>query len=184
MKGSEQGARPRKGDMTNKTKVPGAEVRFNEDDVPIIDPVTCGTCGRTWNDAAVSSMTPAPSGRCPFEAEHVSVLDLVRLGTDVIDSRELVEAIEDLDVADLDRLAVESLFEEISGYAEDRPKDGIFLIEDSYFVDYAREMADDCGMIDHNASWPQTCIDWEKAAREFRMDYTSVEIDGRTYWYR
>lgn len=31
---------------------------------------TCGTCGRCWDDAIVTSMTPAPSGRCPFEAFH------------------------------------------------------------------------------------------------------------------
>lgn len=31
---------------------------------------TCGTCGRTWDDSAVTSMTPVPSGRCPFEAFH------------------------------------------------------------------------------------------------------------------
>lgn len=31
---------------------------------------TCGTCGLSWNDAAVTSMTPAPAGRCPFEAFH------------------------------------------------------------------------------------------------------------------
>lgn len=31
---------------------------------------TCGTCGRTWDDGVITSMTPAPSGRCPFEAFH------------------------------------------------------------------------------------------------------------------
>jgi hypothetical protein len=34
------------------------------------DPVTCGTCGRTWDDAVVTSVTPAPSARCPFEGWH------------------------------------------------------------------------------------------------------------------
>ena len=33
-------------------------------------PATCGTCGRTWNDAIISDTTPVPSGRCPFEHEH------------------------------------------------------------------------------------------------------------------
>lgn len=28
----------------------------------------CGTCGRAWDDSKPTSMTPAPSGRCPFEA--------------------------------------------------------------------------------------------------------------------
>jgi hypothetical protein len=32
-------------------------------------PVTCRTCGRTWDDGRVSGLTPAPAGRCPFDAE-------------------------------------------------------------------------------------------------------------------
>lgn len=32
--------------------------------------------------------------------------------------------------------------------------------------------------------WPFTCIDWDKAAQELQMDYTSVEFDGITYWVR
>ena len=31
---------------------------------------TCGTCGLSWDDDKVTSMTPAPAGRCPFEAFH------------------------------------------------------------------------------------------------------------------
>lgn len=31
---------------------------------------TCGTCGRSWDDAIATSYTPAPSARCPFEAFH------------------------------------------------------------------------------------------------------------------
>lgn len=42
---------------------------FSEDD-PAADRVTCGECGRSWDDAVVTSMTPAPSARCPFEAFH------------------------------------------------------------------------------------------------------------------
>lgn len=36
------------------------------------DPCTCGTCGLTWDDGKVTSMTPAPSARCPFEAYHIN----------------------------------------------------------------------------------------------------------------
>ena len=41
-------------------------------DVPpgFITPTTCGTCGITWDDAVVTGVTPAPSGRCPFEYDH------------------------------------------------------------------------------------------------------------------
>lgn len=30
----------------------------------------CGTCGRSWDDSVTTSLTPAPSGRCPFEYFH------------------------------------------------------------------------------------------------------------------
>ena len=33
-------------------------------------PATCGTCGRTWDDMHVTSVTPTPSARCPFEYWH------------------------------------------------------------------------------------------------------------------
>ena len=34
------------------------------------DKATCGVCGRSWDDAIVTSWTPAPSARCPFEYFH------------------------------------------------------------------------------------------------------------------
>ena len=32
--------------------------------------VTCGECGLSWDDTVSTQYTPAPSGRCPFEAFH------------------------------------------------------------------------------------------------------------------
>jgi hypothetical protein len=32
--------------------------------------MTCGACGRSWDDAVVTAWTPAPSARCPFEHDH------------------------------------------------------------------------------------------------------------------
>lgn len=58
-----------------------------------LDVVTCGTCGRSWDDALGSSWTPAPSGRCPFEYDHV---DTERIA-DVID-RAKNDGDEDTDV--------------------------------------------------------------------------------------
>jgi len=40
-------------------------------------------------------------------------------------------------------------------------------------VDFAQDMAEQIGAIDKNASWPQTCIDWEFAARELMYDYAT-----------
>jgi uncharacterized protein (UPF0335 family) len=61
----------------------------------------------------------------------------------------------------------------------------VTLIRESHFQNYAQELADDIGaVVDSSAKWPLYCIDWEYAARELRMDYTSTAIDGVTYWYR
>lgn len=40
-------------------------------DVPEHDVATCGECGRSWDDGQSTAVTPAPSGRCPFEYENV-----------------------------------------------------------------------------------------------------------------
>jgi len=37
---------------------------------PAEDRATCGHCGRSWDDAVITSWTPAPSARCPFEYFH------------------------------------------------------------------------------------------------------------------
>jgi hypothetical protein len=37
-----------------------------EDHVPYT--MTCGTCGRSWDDSIITGVTPTPSGRCPFES--------------------------------------------------------------------------------------------------------------------
>lgn len=41
-----------------------------KDGDPAKDRVTCGTCGLSWDDGKVTSMTPVPSARCPFEYFH------------------------------------------------------------------------------------------------------------------
>lgn len=61
---------------------------------------------------------------------------------------------------------------------------GTGLIRESHFQDYAQEVAEDIGAIDRNARWPLHCIDWERAADELKMDYTSLDFDGVIYWAR
>jgi hypothetical protein len=68
-------------------------------------------------------------------------------------------------------------FEEL---AENEP----IMINDSYFEDYARELAEDIGAINKSYGWPNYCIDWARAARELKIDYTSVDVNGETYWFR
>lgn len=83
---------------------------------------------------------------------------------------------------------LENLLKELKGCGGDEQWEGdwypITLIRDSYFEDYAQELAEECGLVNTNANWPNNCIDWEKAARELQWDYSAVDFDGVTYWYR
>jgi hypothetical protein len=108
---------------------------------------------------------------------------------ELIDSRDVIAAIEDLsaatDLADDDAELLRSLrdlADECNGFPDWAY--GETLIRDSYFEDYAQDLAEDIGAIDSNASWPNTCIDWELAARELQYDYSPVDFDGVTYWIR
>lgn len=137
------------------------------------------------------------------------------LTADILDVREIIERIEELETErdactmlredgeeeadpqgwadqnkdDAEELAaLLSLMEDMRGYGGDEKWRGdwypITLIRDSYFKDYAQELADDVGAIPNNAQWPLTCIDWEQAARELKYDYNGVDVYGVTYWYR
>lgn len=79
--------------------------------------------------------------------------------------------------------ALEKLAEDASNYAADWGY-GETLIRDSYFEEYAQQLAEDIGAINADATWPNNCIDWECAARELQSDYTAVDFDGVTYWIR
>lgn len=104
---------------------------------------------------------------------------------DVLDVRDLIERYEALR-SELDDLT--DLLDELRGSGGDHQWEGdwfpVTLIRDSYFQDYAQEMAEDIGAISGDASWPKNHIDWESAAQELQIDYSSVEFDGTTYWYR
>lgn len=106
----------------------------------------------------------------------------------LVDAEEAVEAAEanvtewaeSDDAAELKVL--EALAEEAEGSADWRH--GETLIRDSYFEEYAEQLADDIGAISRNASWPVNCIDWKRAAEELQDGYTSVNYDNVIYWIR
>ncbi len=78
--------------------------------------------------------------------------------------------------------ALKALAEEAEGCSDWQY--GETLIRDSYFEDYAQELASDIGAINRDADWPLNCIDWAEAAEQLQQDYTSVDYDGVTYWIR
>lgn len=126
------------------------------------------------------------------------------LSADVIDVRDIIARLEEIEDSagdaadpewksanpdDAEELAkLWDILNELAGYGGDEKFRGdwypVTLIRDTYFQDYAEELANDIGAINSDAGWPNNCIDWERAARELQYDYTSVEIEGMTYWYR
>jgi hypothetical protein len=139
----------------------GAKEQTDDDGNIIEDMVTCETCGRTWNDALVTDRTPAPSGRCPYEYEHEELAELKTLT---------------------------ALLDNLKGYGGDHKWRGNWypgiMVRDSFFEDYARDFAEGIGAVNDDAGWPATCIDWEAAAKELQQDYSTVEYESTTYWYR
>lgn len=61
---------------------------------------------------------------------------------------------------------------------------GLTLVRESYFKDYAQELAEECGLISVDAKWPNNCIDWDQAARELEVDYSQIDYDGISYFVR
>jgi hypothetical protein len=114
---------------------------------------------------------------------------------DVIDSRDLIAALADLepgievageadDPLDADDLELRDAIRELAEEGIEDWEYGAQLIAEHYFEDYARELAEDIGALPREYTWPTSCIDWERAARELQMDYTPVEFLGTTYYVR
>lgn len=61
---------------TNRTDERGVvevfDVSTYKETHPDAEVVTCGACGRSWDDSVSTAWTPVPAGRCPFEYEHRS----------------------------------------------------------------------------------------------------------------
>ena len=130
---------------------------------------------------------------------NTTALDLT---ADVIDVRDIIARVEELetereglDVTDPARdadLAAEhsqlaNILAELVGYGGDEQWRGdwypVTLIQDKYFEDHVRELLDDCGLIPQDLPH-YIAIDWETTAQNVQVDYTPVEIDGLTFWYR
>jgi len=130
------------------------EACFNGEESRKPDIATCGTCGFSW----CMNCHPCPSARCHNEYNH-------------LDEDEAIE------LADLKALAEEAEGSPDWTYGET-------LIRDSYFERYAMQLADDIGAINRESTWPNNCIDWERAARELQYDYFRVDFGGDEYWVR
>lgn len=117
------------------------------------------------------------------------------MSEDILDVRDLIKRFEELDEIDErdeddaeEHTKLAALLDDLKGYGGDEQWRGdwypITLIADTYFETYAEELADDIGAINKDAAWPCNHIDWAAAAEALQQDYSTVEYDGATYWYR
>ena len=120
---------------------------------------------------------------------------------DIIDSRDVIERIDELesqamnaedepgegwelDDDEKEELKVLKKFaEEAEGYSPDWNY-GATLIHEDHFTEYAKRLAEDIGAVGAEDRWPGNHVDWEAAANELLIDYTAVEFDGVTYYVR
>lgn len=102
---------------------------------------------------------------------------------------EMAEIVAEQDEDDKAELAlIEKLLEEMKGYGGNHQWEGDWypdaLIRRTYWVEYAEQLANDIGAVNSDAGWPNNCIDWDKAAEQLEIDYSTVDYDGIEYLYR
>ena len=123
----------------------------------------------------------------------MTIATRVSAGDERIDIRETIDRFKDLEndrepEEQHEFEMLEQLLDEVAGYGGDEQWRGdwypLELISADTFEEYAQELAEDSGLVDNFAAWPAYCIDWEYAARELQHDYSSVQFDEVTYWYR
>jgi antirestriction protein len=134
----------------------------------------------------------------------------MNLYDDVIDVRDIIERLEELEALLHEHLAkhddscigdwaevspeehkelsmLVALMEEMAGYGGDEQWRGdwypLTLIRESHFTDYVQEMLEDCGEIPKDLPH-YIHIDWQATARDVQVDYTPIDVDGATYFYR
>ena len=104
---------------------------------------------------------------------------------DILDSRDLLDELKTLDKEDdLDRIAeIEELIEEVG---EDNFDMGVAFIRENYWVQYCEDMAYDCGYLDRSPDYNplHNYIDWQGWADAVAMDYSQIDFDGDTYYWR
>ncbi len=125
---------------------------------------------------------------------------------DILDVRDIIARVEELesDIEDMtetehtghqptadalteELTALRAFLEEMAGAGGDEQWRGdwypVTLIRDSYFVDYVQDLLADCGQIPANLPH-YIHIDWERTARDIRVDYSGADFHGVTYWFR
>lgn len=124
----------------------------------------------------------------------------IDLTADILDIRDIIEryeyledsvlsvSAEEADCEELEEaLILGKLLDDLKGYGGDEQWRGewypVTLIRDSYTAEYTEDLIKDCCDLPRDIP-SYIAIDWEQTWESIRVDYSDVEIDGVTYWYR
>jgi len=106
------------------------------------------------------------------------------------DLQEAKEAREEWDESDeaKELETLEELLSDLCGYGGDEQWEGdwypVTLINQDHFTDYAQELAEETGSVNRDARWPNNHIDWDAAADDLKQDYSTVDFEGVSFYYR
>jgi hypothetical protein len=129
-------------------------------------------------DAAIEALDALDEG-----AEFGSTIGNYHYWISKVDPADAFDAPEDA----AEFMTLQALLDDLQGNGGDEDWRGdwypITLINDDYFVEAMKELCADIGDIPRDLpSYIE--IDWDATAKNLRVDYSSTEFDGVTFWYR
>jgi hypothetical protein len=121
------------------------------------------------------------------------------LNADIIDVRDIIARVEELetempendnDVRNWENLdeytKLTEILDDLKGEGGDEQWRGdwypVTLICEDHFTEYAEQLVCECHDLSKLPNFVH--IDWEATAREVKVDYSEVSVDGFTYFYR
>ena len=107
--------------------------------------------------------------------------------SDILDSRDLLDELKTLyEEDDYDRERIEMIDDLKEEVGKDNFEMGVTFIRENYWVQYCEDLAYDCGYMDRqDDNNPLSFhIDWQGWADAVEMDYSQIDFDGDTYYWR
>ena len=107
--------------------------------------------------------------------------------SDILDSRDLLDELKTLDEEDsYDKERIEMIDDLKEEVGKDNFEMGVTFIRENYWVQYCEDLAYDCGYMDRqdDNNPLHYHIDWQGWADAVEMDYSQIDFDGDTYYWR
>jgi hypothetical protein len=101
----------------------------------------------------------------------------------ILDSRDLEQELNNSETEEARKQSIKELKKEAENSGWEH---GIFFISDFEWKDYCKDMAIDCGYISRSKEYNplEDCIDWDKWSDLVKNDYSEIEFEGATYYWR